>query len=41
MNRRTFLRAVPATWLVMGSRVGGTTELAVAHLRIDGMTCGS
>jgi hypothetical protein len=38
MNRRTLLQALPLYFLTFRPLVGETAEIAVAHLRIDGMT---
>lgn len=38
MNRRTFLQVLPAIWLTVQPISGGTAELAIAHLQIEGMT---
>ncbi len=38
MDRRAFLRMLPAVWVASAALRAGTAELAVAHLRIDGMT---
>lgn len=38
MNRRRFLAALPALWVALQTAGAGTEELAVAHLRIEGMT---
>lgn len=38
MNRRTLLQTLPLFFLTLRPLVGETTEMSVAHLRIDGMT---
>ena len=38
MNRRTFLGVLPALWLALLPVAAGTAELAIAHLRFEGMT---
>lgn len=38
MNRRMFLQILPGICLSLRPAAGRTAELAVAHLRIDGMT---
>jgi hypothetical protein len=38
MNRRTFFRVAPGLFLTGFAVRAGSAELAVAHLRIDGMT---
>jgi hypothetical protein len=38
MNRRTFLQSLPALALAFRPSFAVAEDLAVAHLRIDGMT---
>ncbi len=38
MNRRAFLGMLSGLWVTLGAAPAGAAELAVAHLRIDGMT---
>lgn len=38
MERRSLVLVLPAMWLALRSTVASGAELAVAHLRIDGMT---
>lgn len=38
MKRRTFLHILPGILLALRPISAGAAELAVAHLRIDGMT---
>ncbi len=38
MKRRAFLRSVPGLWLTVRPVAAAGAELAVVHLRIDGMT---
>jgi hypothetical protein len=38
MNRRGFLASLPGLWLAFRAVSGQAEELAVVHLRIDGMT---
>lgn len=38
MSRRAFLQIFAGLWLVLRPGASGGVELAVVHLRIDGMT---
>lgn len=38
MRRRTFLQILPGIWLALRPLTAVAAELAVVHLRIDGMT---
>ena len=38
MDRRAFLGMLPGVWVASAALRAGPAEVAVAHLRIDGMT---
>ncbi len=38
VERRKFLQGLLGVWLAPGAATAGAAELAVAHLRVDGMT---